>query len=518
MKTTSEKINILIIFIVSISANFYYGSIGVFPIDTFAFFDSANLINQGFFPIRDYWTSNGFLVDYMQSIFFKFFGVNWKIYLLHSSLINFVFAMTTYKFLINEGLTKETALFYSISAGILAYPSAGVPFPDHHSLIFSIIGAYFFIFSIKNKSNLFLFFTVLFLIIAFLCKQVPAAFFMILIGSYLIYISFKSKSNKLIFYATIYAIVLIAIFVLFLVLKKIEIKNFLTQYIFFPLSIGSERSNNLSTISILKSLLNEFKFFSIFSLIILFQLIKKKNNNSQGIKNTISTKVFFLLLILVIIINQLLMKNQIIIFFFLPVLLGIIHIETKTFHQKKYIIPIILICNILITFKYHERFNENRKFIELENINTKNFIKGENISKKLKGLKWVTSNYDGKLSTEVKLLQESITFLKNNKENSIIITYYQFINSELNHNIYPPNRWYTSDGVSYPLKNNKFYESYKKFFEKKLIEKEIIKIFTIKPLDKDVFIFSLKSNCVQTSKINDILSEHNITNCFAKNN
>ena len=102
MKTTSEKINILIIFIVSISANFYYGSIGVFPIDTFAFFDSANLINQGFFPIRDYWTSNGFLVDYMQSIFFKFFGVNWKIYLLHSSLINFVFAMTTYKFLINE--------------------------------------------------------------------------------------------------------------------------------------------------------------------------------------------------------------------------------------------------------------------------------------------------------------------------------------------------------------------------------------------------------------------------------
>ena len=128
MKTTSEKINILIIFIVSISANFYYGSIGVFPIDTFAFFDSANLINQGFFPIRDYWTSNGFLVDYMQSIFFKFFGVNWKIYLLHSSLINFVFAMTTYKFLINEGLTKETALFYSISAGILAYPSAAYLF------------------------------------------------------------------------------------------------------------------------------------------------------------------------------------------------------------------------------------------------------------------------------------------------------------------------------------------------------------------------------------------------------
>ena len=80
----SEKINIFLIFLVSFSVNYYYGSIGVLPIDTFAFFDSANFINKGYLPIRDYWTSNGFLVDIFQSLFFKILEVNWYSYLFHS--------------------------------------------------------------------------------------------------------------------------------------------------------------------------------------------------------------------------------------------------------------------------------------------------------------------------------------------------------------------------------------------------------------------------------------------------
>ena len=64
---------------------------------------------------------------------------------------------------------------------------------------------------------------------------------------------------------------------------------------------------------------------------------------------------------------------------------------------------------------------------------------------------------------EVDQLKESITYLKANKDRSIIITYYQFINSEIDHNIFPPNRWYTSDGVSYPIKGNKYHQYYKNF-------------------------------------------------------
>ena len=118
----SEYLSALLIFLSSFLANYYFGSIGVFPIDTFAFFDSANFINNGFLPIRDYWTANGFLVDLIQSIFFKFFGVNWYAYLLHSSMLNFIFSFYTYKFLQNEGLEYKYALFYSLSVSLLLYP------------------------------------------------------------------------------------------------------------------------------------------------------------------------------------------------------------------------------------------------------------------------------------------------------------------------------------------------------------------------------------------------------------
>ena len=37
-------------------------------------------------------------------------------------------------------------------------------------------------------------------------------------------------------------------------------------------------------------------------------------------------------------------------------------------------------------------------------------------------------------------------------ENSVIITEYQFINSEINHKIYSPNRWYTTDELVILLK------------------------------------------------------------------
>ena len=78
MKTKkTDLINLSLIFLSSFFVNFYFGSIGVFPIDTFAFFDSSYYFTKQFVPIRDFWTSNGFFVDMLQGVFFKLFGVNW---------------------------------------------------------------------------------------------------------------------------------------------------------------------------------------------------------------------------------------------------------------------------------------------------------------------------------------------------------------------------------------------------------------------------------------------------------
>ena len=512
----SEKINIFLILLISFLVNYHYGSIGVLPIDTFAFFDSANFINKGFFPIRDYWTSNGFFVDIFQSIFFKILGVNWYSYLFHSSLINFIFAALTYKFFTSEGLTKKASLFYSLSVSILAYPSVGVPFPDHHSLIFSLISIYFFIFTIRTNSKLYLFITIFSLTIAFLCKQVPAGLFMILIAGYLIFFSLKKGNKNFLIYALTYSSLIILAFIFFLFIKSIGIKDFFTQYILFPLSIGSERTDLFKINSILLSFINEFKFFSILILIIFFQIINLKKKEEVN-TNKIFSALIFVLITIISIFNQEMMKNQNMIFFILPILIGIIHNLIIKNENKKinFFVSFLIILNIFITFKYHERFNENRKFMDFKNINKLNFIDASKITNNLKGLKWATSKYSAQMEFEVDQLKESITYLKANKDRSIIITYYQFINSEIDHNIFPPNRWYTSDGVSYPIKGNKYHQYYKNFFKKKLVEKDISQIFTIKPLDEKTFDFVFNPNCVETLKINEILFLHKITNCFA---
>ncbi len=510
-----EVFNISLLFIFSFSVNYYYGSLGVLPIDSFAFFDTANIINKGFLPIRDYWTSNGFFVDILQSFFFKFFGVSWFSYLLHSSLINFAFAYLTYRFLIFEGLSSKSSLFYSISVAILAYPSAGVPFSDHHSLIFSLISIYILIYLLKKRSNTYLFVLVLLLFLSFLSKQIPAGFFSILIFLYLLLFSIKQKNFLLLKKTFIYILFLISFFLIFLIISKIGINNFLIQYIFFPLTIGSERTHSFELLSLSKSILGEYKFFLLAILFIIYQFIYLKNKKNL---NTFNTGIIFLFVILITIVNQQIMKNQNIIFFLLPILFGIIHsqISLKNKTNKNIFLMVIILLNIFITFKYHERFNLDRKFMDLQDVNKSKYIPGENISSKLRGLKWITKTSKINLKDETNLIKSTIHYLKNNKDQSIIITEYQFINSEINHNIYSPNRWYTKDGVSYPLEKNKYRDYYINFYKQKLLNKNVKKIFTVSPLDQNSFDFILRKNCYKTTQINQILFEHDLLNCFAK--
>ena len=61
---------IIIITIFSFFINFYYANIGLYPIDTFSFFDSGYNVLNGYHPIKDYWVISGILVDYIQGFFF----------------------------------------------------------------------------------------------------------------------------------------------------------------------------------------------------------------------------------------------------------------------------------------------------------------------------------------------------------------------------------------------------------------------------------------------------------------
>ena len=505
-----------LLLILSVSVNNYYGSIGVFPVDSFAFFDSAYSINQGIVPFRDYWVMNGPIVDLIQSIFFRLLGTNWTAYLLHASLINAFFAITTYYFFKNLGLDSHKSLFYSILVSILTYPNVGVPFPDHHSIIFSIIGFYVLSFALStNKYTYWLLLPIPFFI-GFFSKQVPAVYFFLLLVVFFIFYFSKREKIKQIGALAISSIILIFFVFLFLNFNKIVIKDFIVQYFLFPQTIGQHRINNLDLNFYFFKLISDLKFISLAVIIYMTVIVNKYFIKKKEYKFTSILKfVLFLSIIIISITHQILTKNQNFIFFLIPIILGITHSELLNKENKyKFFIYFLLILSFLTTTKYHLRFNVERKFMELENIDKKNYQNAEKLSKNLKGLKWVTPEHRNNREEEIELLIDSINYLKNNTQKKIILTEYQFILTEINYKIYSPNRWYTMDGISYPLRDNKYYEYYREFYKKALIRNKIDTVFTIIPMNSRDIEFFFENNCINTSKINKILYKHNIKNCF----
>ena len=167
---------LLILFFFSIIINYHYASLGAFPMDTFFHFDTAYRILNGEHPIKDFWIVSGPAVDYIQAIFFYIFGVNWQSYLLHSSLLNAILTLATFFVLKNFNLEIKYCFIYSIFFSILAYPSSGTPFVDHHSAFFSLLGIYSLLIAIKNNKKIYWYLLPVLLYFAFLSKPVPSGY------------------------------------------------------------------------------------------------------------------------------------------------------------------------------------------------------------------------------------------------------------------------------------------------------------------------------------------------------
>ena len=61
---------------------------------------------------------------------------------------------------------------------------------------------------------------------------------------------------------------------------------------------------------------------------------------------------------------------------------------------------LILIC-LLGSIKYHLRFNEHRKFNELEKVDLKKALSADVIDERLRGLKWITKIYQDDPEREI---------------------------------------------------------------------------------------------------------------------
>ena len=266
-------------FIFGVLACHYTGNRGVFPLDSFSHFDSGYRILNGDHPFKDYWIVSGFFIDYLQSLIFYFLGINWQTYLLNASLLNGVSSLLIYTLFNSLGLNFKLSFFYAICFSILAYPSSGTPFVDHHSTFLSILALVMLIKSMQTNKLYYWVLVPIFLFTAFLSKQVPATYiFLITILMIILHLYYQQKkiSIKILYALITSSLILIASLLIFLKFNDVEIKNFFTQYFYYPSTIGEKRYGSIKYD--FKNIFLNFKFIylSLFFLIFFtFKYFKK---------------------------------------------------------------------------------------------------------------------------------------------------------------------------------------------------------------------------------------------------
>ena len=399
----------------------------------------------------------------------------------------------------NLKLEKTFALFYTLCLSLLAYTVSGTPFVDLHATFFCLFAVYSTILAIKKPSSKF--YWVLMSIcffLAFLSKQVPTSY-MIILYSLIIFPYLIIKKNFIVLRIILFSVVALSlIFVLVLKKLNIDFELFYIQYFDFPSSIGSERALKVSVN--LKSLFSHYKFIFVpIIFIIFFKVRMLLSHKVKFYSDDIICSLVILSFAFSLIFHQILTKNQIYIYFLIPLLCAYFHADIlqEKFNTKDKFIYLIIFLVIFSTVKYHLRFNENRKFHELVNVDISQSVKSEHLSKNLKGIFWITPFYKESPKEELKMLNKVIIELDNKQNDVMLLTNYLFLDSLTEKKLNSPSRTHTDDGISIPMPGNKHYESYKKFLKKKIKKNSINEIYFIKSekIPTEIFTFFLEESC-----------------------
>ena len=517
---SSKEIYIVIFLgLFSILINQYYGNKGIFPADSFAHFDTGFRILLDLHPFKDFWIVSGPLIDYIQAIFFYFFGVNWQSYVFHASFFNAVLSISTYFVLRNFNLNFSYCLIYSLLFSVLAYPSSGTPFVDHHSAFFSLLGIYSLILGIKSEKKIFWILLPIILGFAFLSKQVPSSYVIISLVIILFIFSIIKKKFYWVKYSFLGSFLFIFLLLIFGKFQGINLSSFINQYLLYPQTIGLQRFQNFEFT--LRGTIGHFKFIYIAASILFYVNCKRIIFEKDYIKN--NDFYYFLILIFFsfsLIFHQVFTKNQTFIFFLVPILFAFSHINLsllKNNFNKVISIFLIIIC-LFITFKYHLRFNESRKFHELNYVNFDSFYNAKEIDSKFTGLKWITPEYNEESAKEVQIIKEAKDYLLNDSRIKMLITNYSFFSGILQEKIYSPSRWYILDGTDFPLKNNKYFSNYKNLL-KKIVEKNNIEvIYIIYPQESSIIYNVFDKNCFIEKKPTETITTLELKKCYEINN
>ena len=81
-----------------------------------------------------------------------------------------------------------------------------------------------------------------------------------------------------------------------------------------------------------------------------------------------------------------------------------------------------------------------------------------------------------------------------------MITNYSFLSAITNKKLFSPSKYYTADGVAYPLKGNKHYDYYRNFFISIIKKNNIKKIYLLKNegISENTVTDYLDKSCLET--------------------
>ena len=277
--------------------------------DNTVLFNGGFRVLNGYVPFSDYWLVTGPLLDYLNAFFFKILGLSWNTFIIHSSLINLLLAVTSFYFFIKLEVPKIFSFFYSLLISILFYPVVGTPFVDHHSTFFLVLSFYFLIISIKYSKYNYFFFIPSILLLSFLSKQTPAVYGIILITILVLFLCYIEKQlfKKIVLNSILGIFISLTLFLFFFLVSKIEINNFILQYLFFASSIGGDR---LETYHFnLFNELDNYKFIYFFVFLLAFLILKIVRGKTQDKKN-LFVIICSITLSLVLIFHQMITLNQ----------------------------------------------------------------------------------------------------------------------------------------------------------------------------------------------------------------
>ena len=433
--------------------------------------------------------------------------------------MNIVATISLYFFLGEYNFKIQIKTFYCLCFATLCYPLSGTPFAYIHAYIFSLLAIFSLIIAIKKKNKLLWFLFPYASLFAFLSMQTPTAYILLILSFVTIFYFYKEKDFQNLKFFLIGCFTSLILFFLFLYFTKTPLINFIYQYILFPLTIGEGRiaSKEIAYISLIdqmnfKRLLGEFKFIHVFLFPLIFYSVKnfkinQRNMNTLNLTTIFCTLAFFF--------NQLITANQIYIFSLIPILAAVLQLNLKGSALNPKLLYVIFFILLIATIKFHFRFNVERKFHDLENIDKGKAVVAYKIHKNFNNLKWI-SKMD-QPEKELEVLTLAMEMINKDDREKALLTHYQFISTFLDKPLNILNRWYLWDNNTHPTENHKYFEFYQSLINKN-IKKNKVKVIYLLGQENEIKFENVKNyftdTCFESKTIIKYrFSSHELVNC-----